>query len=539
MARSTIQHYQALQRARAAGDNEAAQVIAKQMVDDMSTAERALFGAGSGVTNVVQNIGNILGLVEDETVRETRALTQPLRETTAGRIGEFGGELATSLIPAAGAARVITAASKVLPSLSRAPALVRAVGVGATEGAVQGAVTAGPDDRGEAAYLGAATGGLFPAAGAAYRSARAGVRPTPAARALTQKGVELTPGQMNPRGILGQLEEVTEALPLVGPTVRAAREEGWRQTRRLVAENAAPPGFQGVIPDNQNKAVDALREGYKEAYKIVEGIDVTPFGLSTKFKQAVRDRSTLVKKDDINSVARFLNNQLSAIQGRGIIKSEDLLRIRSNIREQLRARDISSGAERLLVNAEKAVTDSLDSQLPADAMSALKAIDNQYAKFVVFRRAVEKKADKEGFTPNQLSLAVKEATDAGEYAAGGGRLREISNPAADVFSTTQPKTGRMVATLGALGLGGYGAYQDPTGAALPLTGLGLLYGTAAGRRLAMGQSGAQLRARALERSVRRNVPQAFREAAATGVRRTGSYAVPGLLVDEDQYDEGY
>lgn len=538
MARSTIQHYQALQRARAAGDNEAAQVIAKQMVDDMSTAERALFGAGSGVTNVVQNIGNIFGLVEDETVRETRALTQPLRETTAGRIGEFGGELATSLIPAAGAARAISAAAKVLPALSRAPALARSIGAGATEGAVQGAVTAGPGDRGEAAYLGAATGGLFPAAGAAYRSARAGVRPTPAARALTQKGVELTPGQMNPRGILGQLEEVTEALPLVGPTVRSAREEGWRQTRKLVAENAAPPGFQGVIPDNQNKAVDALRKGYNEAYKIVEGIDITPFGLSTGFKQAVRDRSTLVKKDDINSVARFLNNELSAIQGRGIIKSEDLLRIRSNIREQLRARDISSGAERLLVNAEKAVTDSLDSQLPADAMYALKAIDNQYAKFVVFRRAVEKGKESD-FTPNQLSLAVKEATDAGEYAAGGGRLREISNPAADVFSTTQPKTGRMVATLGALGLGGYSAYQDPMGAALPLTGLGLLYGTAAGRRLAMGQSGAQLRARALERSVRRNVPQAFREAAATGVRRTGSYAVPGLLVDEDQYDEGY
>ena len=538
MARSTIQHYQALQRARAAGDNDAAQVIAKQMVDDMSTAERAMFGVGSGVTNVAQNIGNIFGLVEDETVRETRALTQPLRETTAGRIGEFGGELVTSLIPAAGAARVITAAAKVLPALSRAPALARSIGVGATEGAVQGAVTAGPGDRGEAAYLGAATGGLFPAVGAAYRSARAGVRPTPAARALTQQGVELTPGQMNPRGILGQLEEVTEALPFVGPTVRGAREESWRQTKKLVAENAAPPGFQSVIPDNQNKAVDALRKGYNEAYKIVEGIDITPFGLSTGFKQAVRDRSTLVKKDDINSVARFLNNELSAIQGRGIIKSEDLLRIRSNIREQLRARDISSGAERLLINAEKSVTDSLDSQLPADAMSALKAIDNQYAKFVVFRRAVEKGKESD-FTPNQLSLAVKEATDAGEYAAGGGRLREISNPAADVFSTTQPKTGRMVATLGALGLGGYSAYQDPMGAALPLTGLGLLYGTAAGRRLAMGQSGAQLRARALERSVRRNVPKAFREAASTGVRRTGSYAVPGLLVDESQYDEGY
>lgn len=45
MARSTIEHFRALQKARAAGDDEAAQVIAKNMVDDMSTAERAMFGA--------------------------------------------------------------------------------------------------------------------------------------------------------------------------------------------------------------------------------------------------------------------------------------------------------------------------------------------------------------------------------------------------------------------------------------------------------------------------------------------------------------
>jgi hypothetical protein len=538
MAKSTIEHFRALQKARAAGDEEAAQVIAKKMVDDMNTAERTMFGAASGVANVVQNVGNILGLVEDETVRETRSLTQPLRDTTAGRVGEFGGELLTSIVPAAGVVRGISAAARLAPSLSRAPALAKAVAAGATEGAVQGAVTAGPDERGEAAYLGALTGGAFPLVGATYRTARSGVRPTRSARELTRQGVELTPGQMNPQGVLGQLEETTEALPFVGPMVSGARQEGWRQTQKLVAETAAPPGFQGAIPNNPNKAVDALRRGYNEAYKVVEGIDVTPFGLSTSFQQAVKDRSTLILKDDVQSVSRFLKNQLSGIEGRGMLKSDDLLRIRSNIREQLRARDISTGSERLLLNAEKAVTDALEAQLPADAMRALRDIDRQYAKFAVFRRAVEKGKDSpSGFTPSQLSTAVKEATDAGEYAAGGGLLRQVSGPAADVFATTQPKTGRMVATLGALGLGGYSAYQDPTGAALPLASLGLLYGTSAGRRAALGQTGLQRNLRQLERTARREIPKAYRQAATSGIRRTGAYAVPGLLIDEEDMYE--
>ena len=34
--------------------------------------------------------------------------------------------------------------------------------------------------------------------------------------------------------------------------------------------------------------------------------------------------------------------------------------------------------------------------------------------------------------------------------------------------------------------------------------------------------------------VRRAVPKAYRQAAATGVRRTGAYAVPGLLIDEEE-----
>ncbi len=545
MAKSTIEHFRALQKARAAGDEEAAQVIAKKMVDDMNTAERTMFGAASGVANVVQNVGNILGLVEDETVRETRALTQPLRETTAGRVGEFGGELLTSIVPAAGVVRGVSTAARLAPSLARTSALTRGVATGATEGAVQGAVTAGPDERGESAYLGALTGGAFPLVGAAYRSARSGVRPTRSARELARQGVELTPGQMNPQGALGQLEEVSESLPLgVGTAITKARQGGWRQARKLVAQESAPPGFARAIPDDPNRAVEVIRNAYSDAYKIVEGFPVAPkimsegadIPLSTAFRNAVRDRSALVKDDDVRSVSKFLKNQLSGVQGRPI-KSEDLLSIRSDIRELLRARDLTTGSERLLLNAEKAVTDALESQLPEDAMKALKGIDNQYAKFAVFRRAVVKGGD-QGFTPNQLSTAVKESADAGEYAAGGGLLRQFSAPSAEVFAATQPRTGRMLATLGALGLGGYSVSQDPSlGSAAPLVAAGLLYGTSAGRRAALGQTGLQRNLRQLERTARREIPKAYRQAAASGIRRTGAYTVPGLLVDEEDMYE--
>lgn len=542
MARSTIEHFRALQKARAAGDDEAAQVIAKNMVDDMSTAERAMFGAGSGIANVVQNVGNILGFVEDETVRETRALTQPLRETTAGRVGEFAGELATSLLPAAGAVRALGAVSRIAPSVSRAPALARAIGVGATEGAVQGAVTAGPDERGESAYLGAVTGGLFPAAGAAYRAARSGITPTRSSRAISGMGVDLTPGQVNPRGVFGQLEENVEALPGVGPVVSNLRREGWRQTQKVVAQEALPPGASLKIPDNMNTAVEKIGEAYNDAYKIIDGIQIPSSAaddVANGFDKAIADPNILRSKDEFETVKNFLDNQKDALRklGRPIL-TDDLLKIRSKIREKLRQRDISSGTAELLESAEASIADALKNNIPGNAqpiMDALRAIDSQYAKFAILRKAVYQGGESGSFTPRQLSESIRQSTPPNVYASGGGLMRNISGPAREVFETTQPKTGRMLLTAGALGLGGYGAYQDPYGAVAPLATLGLLYGTAPGRRLMMGQSAPQLAARALERQVRRAVPRGVREGIAAGARRTGAYAVPGLLVDEEGY----
>lgn len=542
MARSTAEHFRALQKARAAGDNEAAQAIAQRMVNDMSTAERALFGAGSGITNVVQNVGNILGLVEDETIRETRALTQPLRETGAGRAGEFGGELLTSILPGAGAVRALGAASKLAPVLSRTPALTRAIAAGATEGAVQGAVTAGPEARGESAYLGAVTGGLFPAAGAAYRAVRSGITPTRSARTISKMGVDITPGQANPRGVFGQLEENVEALPGVGPVVSNLRREGWRQTQKVVAQEVLPPGAAVKIPDNMNTAVEKIGESYNDAYKIVDGIQIPQSSVddvASGFDNAIADPNVLRTKDEFETVKNFLENQKSALRNlKRPILTDDLLKIRSTIREKLRQRDISSGTAELLENAESSIADALKKNIPGnaqDVMDALRAIDSQYAKFAIFRKAVYQGGESGAFTPRQLSESIRQSTQPNVYAGGGGLMRNISGPAREVFETTQPKTGRMLLTAGALGLGGYSAYQDPYGAAAPLATLGLLYGTAPGRRLMMGQSAPQLAARALERQVRRAVPRGVREGVAASARRTGAYAVPGLLVDEEGY----
>lgn len=69
-------------------------------VADMSTGERLLAGVGKGMTDLGYGAGQLLGLVSQEDVAEKSRLDAPLAETTAGKVGEIGGKVA-SAIPAA------------------------------------------------------------------------------------------------------------------------------------------------------------------------------------------------------------------------------------------------------------------------------------------------------------------------------------------------------------------------------------------------------------------------------------------------------
>ena len=127
-------------------------------------------GIGAGMMDTARSVGNMVGLVDDETVMDQREIDKGLGGW--GKAGKFAGEmLATAPLGmgvGAGVAKGATAlrAGRMLPKYA-ANTLARGAGRGAVEGATYGAVMADPNKRGSGAAGGAAFGGALGATGTA------------------------------------------------------------------------------------------------------------------------------------------------------------------------------------------------------------------------------------------------------------------------------------------------------------------------------------------------------------------------------------
>lgn len=117
-------------------------------------------GIPSGMKSMWQGLGNMVGMVDDETVLNSKNVDHNLSETTAGSVGQFVGETA-ALAPLGVVAKGFQAAHKV----AKLPAAIKAVtgtlGAATVEGGLAGAIAANPNERTEGAILGATTGGIL------------------------------------------------------------------------------------------------------------------------------------------------------------------------------------------------------------------------------------------------------------------------------------------------------------------------------------------------------------------------------------------
>lgn len=332
---------------------------------------------------------------------------------------------------------------------------------------------AGPGIQTLAGMAGGVTPGLVSRVGR-------GITPTPEARRLLDEGVDLTPGQLNPEGKLAQLESASQRIPILGPEIRKTREAALQQWRDSFVKNTAPKGAKIQAKGNVNDVLDEVYESFEPAYDQAKGFPVSAQimntganqSLKSAFNAAVRDPNIAASAASRGKIGSWIQNQLT----KPIKTSDDLLSIRSAIRSQMRkikGTTTDDAVEReLLQNAENAVTASLNSQLPAKALKALRETDAQYAKYKVAEDAVYRGGDK-GFTPFQAGQAVKSSSDKGAYARGGGLMRDSSSAAAKTFADVNPQTG---ASLPAIAAG------VPLGTLLsPLTL------TRTGRQLAAGQ----------------------------------------------------
>lgn len=539
--------FEAARHARVTQGNPYA-LPANSPIADEGEGQMMLEGIGRGLMNVGRHVGNLLPitdtgedpqrrflmglgavppdpthpLVSDEDLAAARHLDQPLMSQAAGRLGSVIGETA-GITPAA------MAASSGLGAIGLGP-----VSIGALVGAGQGAVMNDPGERGKGALVGAASGAALPLMGHGMDSLIYGVHRTPEAQQLIDRGVRLTPGQMNPEGVWNKIEENVRSVPLVGNVVERARTQAQQDFQRGVIEEAAAPNYHlKSTSKDPNELFQEAQDSYKPLYQAAQGFPVQPMiptrnqTLAYALQQEANNKSIGAGAEIRQNAEDFLRGQLEANNERAVAaggwKSDDLIKLRSGINEEIRNAGIDQAGKKyaqLLKGARDKVTESINSQIPPDAAQALQTANDAYPQLAIIRDAIRRGGDQpHGFTPAQLSAAVKEAADNNQYARGGGLMRDWSSAGRDIFTERNPRTGATHGTTGALIGAGYALHQYVPGAQIPaaaasLGALGMI-GTQTGREILGGSTPPQQFAQRLAAALQNSTSEGQREIART------------------------
>jgi hypothetical protein len=467
---------------------ERSQVNAAEQVsptDGMSGLEKLGTGAASGLVNVGRRAGQILtpkkyesGLgVSDQDIENQAETDAPLTRTLPGAVGRFVTEAAVTA-PVGGAAGTGVKGLLGAMKLARTGKLAGL----AAEGAAGGELTSGDAGEGALWNLGIA-GGLM----GAKRLMEGSKNITPEARRLMAEGVDLTPGQMNPRGGAAQLEQGAERLPYLGAFVQEHRQNLMPTAMRKLFEKefggtaAADAGFDDLLR-NANKELSGKYDDVRAAARNVKVGGGNQ--LEQEWAQAVDSPNLLVSPDARQASQRWLIGQLDALKKRGNVTVEDLMEVRSRLRDEVRKSHKSgqgAAMERaeVLDAAEGPLTAQINSALPKDAQELLQHTDSLYARYKPLEQAGFTAAARAGGEPTvgQLVGALKQNAGQSRWAGrGGGRNQQFLEDLRDASETTLRQTGASLLPTVA------------SGAMLPLVAAGM---TKTGKRLYSGNTAAQ------------------------------------------------
>lgn len=516
----------------AASPEEAKQIAARnEAVAQMGGVEKFGRGALAGATGLGRNVANMVlpealepeWATREALQRESQA-NRALLESGAGKAGAFVGETLASLpvggVAGLGVKTALTQGGKALGKTlaARAAAPVASAAAG---GAVEGAAAAGPDNRLAGAALGGTVGAVMP--WAANRIANP-VNATKEAQLLMQRGVDLTPGQMNPNSMFGSLEELGSKVPIIDKTRRAAQEQA---VRRGLQMGAAPQSTFSRVPGqilDQMPVEDAaarMMGSYRPGYGSLRGTPIEPRQMNVPgpdiplasfpqtrglLERAASDARISASKGDRKIADKYMQNALTALPGAGKraapVDFAEMQKLRSTLRaEARRLEDNPQTADRaeLIRRGADSITDLLKSQLKGSDFQRLTDLDRRYADASVLRNAMERAAGREGgFTFSQAMQALR-PTEGAQFGTGGtgGELSQFIRAGKKVFDEKTPATGArlLLPGLAAVGLG--------KAALLPAAAVGLAATTKGGRKVMGGNTAAQRRLEALLEELRR------------------------------------
>lgn len=513
-------------------------------------------GTGSGMVRATRGLGSMMNkglnahplakaiggislpnsdFYSDEAIREQEQIDRPLAKTTAGSLGQLGGEtavLAAATAPIGGIGGAAPGANMLARTLRSAP--VRA----GVEGAVGGGALASPDEQGEGMAKGAGLSMLmdrmFAGGGRAVRGL---VKKSQAAQELEHLAGQHGEDLFIPLSQAADENDATsrlvkqiysEALPIIpGVKYKLNRQgnQASEKVREMAVKEAAPSG--SALParpgHNMEESVGVIQKNIDDTYK--NTMKSYTFNIPQDFNKRLAKRirksavgNTTVDDTTLNTTVGKVNELMARFSnGKNVIDGTNLLNVRSELTARLkRAKDFEKGPL-------KASIDEID-QVMADAQSYV-ADPKTFAKDFGEYKDLE--------NTERLFRPVKEAADATPETEGRFLFKTLARKAENVpeqraigqlGSQTLDKpaavgtlTGRILANVGLAGAG-VGAFMAPTTTAAAMVG-GQVLTTKVAQKALMGDTSAQ---RAVAAYLQKNPDQAenveriLRQAAVSG-----------------------
>lgn len=367
---------------------------------------------------------------------------------------EIGGALGSGT---AGGAALASRLPAVLPQLGGIGRT--ALGTGAVAapggaltgmGAIEGDASAGDyaAEAGKGAGIAGLTGGALGGAGAT--AARVvGPWATRMAQQLTERGVQLTPGEVL-GGRLGRTEDTLAGLPLIGDMVRNRATEGVESLNRVAYDQSVAPlgqryrdmfARQGTRTGHESidEISDILEHRYRTVVpRMTAAIDQP---LEAEARAIANRMPVAVRGEFVDAVERYVDSVLDpatgTLPGRSLQQSlrslrEAARRMRNSTANPWHA-DLGQGLDDLRTALEGSMARH---SAPAD-VTRFNNINNAYAHYVRLRDAASRVTSDEGiFSPAALHGAVRAADRSagkGRTAQGRALMQDLSSPARAVM----------------------------------------------------------------------------------------------------------
>jgi hypothetical protein len=464
------------------------------VTDDMSTFQKFAAGLGKSMVDTGRGVGQLMGLVSQQEIDESAKTDKALMGTTAGLIGNVGGQVAQMAIPGAGAAKGLQMAG-LGGKLLAGGAIARAAAGGASFAASQPVLTG--NSRAENAAIGGLAGGAGQGAvsGLQALAKPAAAAMSPAVSQLAAKaeamGIPISAAQLSDSKFVKTLASVLEKLPFTGAgNTRTAQQQSFNQAVSKTFGEDAPAITQQVYSNAKSRI-----GGEFERLSSQNSLNVSD-GLLNKLVTLQDEAQRFGSNDTARAVASAIDELLSKADKSGVVPGKAYQSLDSKLGKMTKTGDEKA---MYLAQVRDAVRSSMDDSISKPDQAAWKLAREQYKNLKTIRDLVAKEGADGNISPALLagrmnsSPAGKEAMAMGR----GGEMGDLARIGQQFLKDKIPDSGTAgrLAAMGAMGGGGYALGIDPktllltaAGGATAGRGLNILLNSGAGRNFMLNGS---------------------------------------------------